>query len=65
MKVALGTIEVNEHERRRIGARTGRAIATREQVRQFILDNGMLALDDLELAEEREEEREERREVSG
>lgn len=49
MKVALGTVEISDEDRRRIADRMKHpGLATRAQVRRFVLNNGMIALDDLE-----------------
>jgi len=48
MKIALGTVEVTDDHRRAIRARLGKpGLATRGEVRRFVLANGLLALDDL------------------
>jgi len=50
MKVALGTVEVSDDDRRNIAERIGaRGLATRAQVRRFVVDNGLHALDTLEM----------------
>lgn len=46
MKIALGTIEVSDYERRALNHRYGDpGLATRERVRRFVLSNGQLALE--------------------
>jgi NADH:ubiquinone oxidoreductase subunit len=45
MKVALGTIEVSDYQRRALAHRYGEpGLASRELVRRFVVSNGQLAL---------------------
>lgn len=48
MRVALGTIEVDDYARAALSLHYGdTGLASRDRVRSFVLSNGVLALDDV------------------
>lgn len=59
MRIALGTVEINDYQRKAIALYYGEEIASRATCRRFIIDNGYESIVDQEIVLEGEEKRDE------